>query len=36
MEIFFSHDKFLDGKFLQHIPIFSAPSPKQKSPWKRL
>ena len=30
MEIFFPHDKFLDGKFPQYIPLFSTPSPNQK------
>ena len=36
MEIFFPHDKFLDVKFPQHIPLFSAPPPTKKYPWKRL
>ena len=30
MEIFFLHDKFLDGKFPQPIPLFSTPPPNQK------
>ena len=30
MEIFFPHDKFLDGKFTQHIPLFSTPASSQK------
>ena len=32
MEIFFPHDKLLDGKFPQPIAIFSAPPPNQKIP----
>ena len=31
MEIFFPHDKFPQGKFPQHIPLFSTP-PNQKIP----
>ena len=37
MEIFFPHDKFLDGKFPEHIPLLSTHPPNQKIPlWKRL
>ena len=36
MEIFFPHDKSLDGKLPQHIPFLSIPPPTKKSPWKRL
>ena len=36
MEIFFPHDKFLDGKLPQNIPLFSNPPPTKKSSWKRL
>ena len=32
MEIFFPQDKFLQGKFPQHIPLFSAPPPTKKLP----
>ena len=31
MEIFFPHDKFLDGKLPQYIPLFSTPPPTKKS-----
>ena len=31
MEIFFPHDKFLDGNFPQHIPLFSTPTPPPQS-----
>ena len=31
MEIFFPNDKFLDGKFDQHIPLLSTP-PQPKNP----
>ena len=30
MEIFFPHDKFLGGKFPQHIPLFSTPASNKK------
>ena len=30
MEIVFYHDKFLDGKLPQPIPLFSTPPPNQK------
>ena len=30
MEIFFPHDKFLDGKFPQYIRLFSTPASNQK------
>ena len=37
LEVFFPHDRFLQGKILQHSPLPSAPTPnKIKSPWKRL
>ena len=32
MEIFFPHDKFLQEKFPQHIPLFSPSSPQPKNP----
>ena len=31
MKIFFLHDKFLHGKFPQHIPLLSTP-PQTKNP----
>ena len=32
MEIFFPHDRFLNGKFPQHIPLLPTPPPNQKNP----
>ena len=34
MEIFFPHDKFFNGKFPPHNPLFSTPPPNQKIPLK--
>ena len=32
MENFFPHDKFLDEKFPQHIPLFSTPASNKENP----
>ena len=32
MEIFFPHDKFLDGKYPPHNPLFSTPSQPKTPP----